>query len=203
MSITTFSELKTAVLNWSERSDLSTVVDDFITMAESRFNKELRLREMEAQDDLTPSSGSVTLPADFLEVIRVKAKTTPARVLEYVTPGWADDAYPTATVSGYGSFYTLIGSTLKTYPQVSSDIELTYYQKITALSDSNTSNWLLAKAPDVYLFGTLVELAIYNNDERLAVWGQTLDRAIGALKMADAYAKSGTPVRRSSVATAP
>ena len=34
-------------------------------------------------------------------------------------------------------------------------------QKIPALSDSNTTNWLLTLSPDVYLFGALAEACLF------------------------------------------
>ena len=42
---------------------------------------------------------------------------------------------------------------------------LYYYQKIPALSGSVTTNWLLAKSPETYLYAALIEGAIYLRDE--------------------------------------
>jgi hypothetical protein len=199
MAITTYSELKTKIASQAERSDLTSDIPDFITLAESRLNRDVRVREMEAQTTLTPSSGAVTMPADFLEIIRVTVDSTPKRVLVYVTPEWADDAYPTDTTTNFGSFYTLIGSSLKTIPQVTSDVLLTYYEKIDALSDSATTNWLLTRAPDVYLWASMVELCDFIKDEAgMARFEARYQAALGGLLMANAYAKSGTPTRRAS-----
>jgi hypothetical protein len=40
--------------------------------------------------------------------------------------------------------------------------------KIPALSDSNTSNWVLASHPDVYLYGSLAEAFKYSMDDEQA-----------------------------------
>ena len=44
MAISTYSELKTALTNWSKRTDLSTVLGDFIALAEARIQRSLLAR---------------------------------------------------------------------------------------------------------------------------------------------------------------
>lgn len=149
MSITTASELKTAVADWMARSDLTSYLDDFITLAEGYLNRELRHRKMVAQTDLTPTSGSCTLPTDYLHYVRVVEKASIRRELSFVTPQFVDEWYPART-SGLSNDFTIIGSTLTMYPVSSNDIELTYYQKLPTLV-SNSSNWLLADTPGLYL----------------------------------------------------
>ncbi len=195
MAITTFAELKTAVQDWAERSDLSSKVPDFVTLADMRIRKalaSLRLREMETTTDVTPSSGACTLPTDFLAMKRVQSRTSVARRLEYKTQDWLDEAYPDGT-EGDPAFYTVTGASLYMYPLTTSDIRLTYYAYPAVLSDSNTTNWLLAKYPDVYLYGTLVELETYaGNDAALQKWLGFFSGAIAGLASA-AFASSYTP----------
>jgi hypothetical protein len=65
MALATYSDLKTAIGDWSfdAGSVLSSFYDDFIDLAESRLNRHLRVREMEADEDLTLVSGVGSLPA--------------------------------------------------------------------------------------------------------------------------------------------
>ena len=42
MAITTYAELKTAIANWLNREDLTSVIPDFISLAEADFNRKLR-----------------------------------------------------------------------------------------------------------------------------------------------------------------
>jgi hypothetical protein len=57
-------------------------------------------------------------------------------------------------------------------PAVDIEIEMIYYGKIPALTDSNTTNWLLTKAPDVYLYGALTHAAPFlMDDQRISVFG--------------------------------
>jgi hypothetical protein len=58
-----------------------------------------------------------------------------------------------------------------------------YYAKITSLSDGNTTNWLLTKAPDVYLYGALTHAAPFlMDDQRIAVFAQIYLARVQALQ---------------------
>ncbi len=46
MAITTYSELKTALGNWLNRDDLTAVIPDFISLAETDINRKLRHYKM-------------------------------------------------------------------------------------------------------------------------------------------------------------
>lgn len=180
MALDTYANLKTAVLAWSERSDLTSYNTDFVTLCEMRIRTELaeqgkRPREMETTTDLTPTAGVCTLPTDFMAMKRVQARTSSPRRLEYRTLDWLDEAYPDGA-SGDPSFYTVMGttagtSTLRMFPLTTSNIRVTYYAYPAVLSDANTTNWLLTKYPNVYLYGTLLELEIFaGNDAGAQKW---------------------------------
>jgi hypothetical protein len=162
MAITNYSELQTAVADHLDRSDLSSYIPDFIVLSEARFNQTLRHRKMEAIEDLTPSSGVVSLPSDYLEYIRVVDKGSNRRELRSITPHAADQYYgdsPTGTACDFA----IVGSSLYTYPQTSNTVELTYYQKIPDLA-TNTTNWLLTESPGLYLHATLAHAAEFLRD---------------------------------------
>lgn len=168
MAITTFSELKTSIASWLARSDLTSAIPDFITLFETQANRRLRTRQMLASSSLTPSSGAASLPSDFLDVKTViPSGATP---LEYKEPAWLRSAYTTSAVDT-PLFYTIEGSTLVTRPATDQTITLSYFQKVPALSDVNTTNWLLTAHPDLYLFGSLVEANAFIMDaEKAALW---------------------------------
>lgn len=66
---------------------------------------------------------------------------------------------------------------------------------LTPLSDSNPSNWLLARRADIYVYATLLQAEAHIvNDARLPLWKSALDEAI-----ADLNAAGG----RRRIATAP
>lgn len=164
MAITTYSELKSAIVNWyKDRSDLADFADEFIDLAEAYFNLEIRTREMETVEDLTPTNNVCTLPTDYLEYKRVVELTSIRRPLEYITEDAADSLYPTRAAGLSGNFM-IIGNELTALPLSTNDIELTYYQQIPALSDSNTTNWLLTRMPNLYLHACLMYAAEFTKD---------------------------------------
>ena len=152
MAITTATELKAALAAWLDRADLADYLDDFIVMAEGHFNRNLRHRKMEAITDLTPTNGVCTLPTDYLRYRRVVEKASQRRNLSFVAPEYADQQYASRQ-TGLACDFSIIGSSLYTFPLAQNDIELTYVQKIPSLT-ANSTNWLLAESPELYLRGS-------------------------------------------------
>ena len=70
MSISTYSELKTAVANFLARSDLTDQIPNFIQLAEARLSRELETRDQEKRATATLTSGDeyIALPTDMREV---------------------------------------------------------------------------------------------------------------------------------------
>ncbi len=170
MAITTYSELKTAVENWLNHQLFTSRVPEFIALFEACANRRLRVRQMETSSNLTPSSGSATLPSDYLAWRRVTWTGSTRVELEYVHPSYLQAAYPDSA-SATPRVFTIEGSTLKIRPVDGTALEFDYYEKIDALSDAATTNWLLTAHPDLYLFGSLVEAELFGvNDERAPLW---------------------------------
>jgi hypothetical protein len=75
--------------------------------------------------------------------------------------------------------------------------DLLYYGTIAALSDSNTSNWLLTYHPDAYLYTALVHSAPYlNEDQRATTWAALSQAAVDAINLSSDQSRfSGTGLR--------
>ena len=190
MAITTYAELQTATANWLDRTDLSARIPEFIELAEANFNRVIRQPDMVAKDDSFSIAGRyTTLPTDTLEIIRIVVDLTPVIVLEYLTPEEISERRIVMSSTGKPYYFTTIGGAtnqLEVLPSPDSTYtsSIVYYTRIAALSDSATSNWLLAAHPDIYLFGTLVEAEPYlKNDERMPMWTARLDKALNDLKL--------------------
>ena len=192
MAFSSYSDLKSAISNWfMGRADLASNADDFIDLAEGHFNQVLRCREMETTVSLTPVSNVCTLPTDYLEYKRVVEVTSPRRKLEYITEDAADALYPFRD-SGPANNFTIVGSSLQAFPLSTNNIELTYYQKIPALSDDNTTNWLLSRSPNLYLHTCLFYAAEFVKDnEEMVKEGAVMGRFIDELQALDLRAKFG------------
>ena len=169
MAITTYTELQTAISNWLDHTLFSARSPEFIALFEAAANRRLRVRQMEASTNLTPSSGSATLPTDYLSWRRVTWTGSSRVELQYVHPSYLQAAYPTSP-SDTPRIFTIEGSTLKVRPVDDTALEFDYFQKVPALAD-NATNWLLTAHPDLYLFGSLVEAEMFGvNDERAPLW---------------------------------
>src|SRR5512143_3239333 len=138
MSITTYSELKTAVAGWLSRGDLTTVIPDFITLAESEFNRRIRVRQMMVTQSSSPSTaGKFSLPTDFLAWRSVVWTGSPRAVLEYVDPQMLE-AYNPSQNANTPEFISILGTTdgvetVYVTPKSMTAIDYTYYKKITTL----------------------------------------------------------------------
>jgi hypothetical protein len=195
MAITTYSELKSAVADWLLRDDLTSVIPSFISLAEAKFNRRIRDYRMVSRTTFTVDGEYEDVPADWLQTIRYQLNTSPITTLEYVTPDQAAEERAVFSASARPKFFTVVGSTLQHVPTPDGSYtgELTYYAKIPTLTDVATSNWLLTAAPDVYLYGALLEAAPYlDDDQRIQVWGGLLEQAMGALEIESDRARIGS-----------
>lgn len=171
MSITNYSELKTAIENWLDRDDLTSRVPEFIALAEADIFNDLRIRQMETRTDVTIDDEYVTIPTGFLEAKRFHIVASPIHLMEYRSPeqlnAWA------SSTAGKPDYYTVIGSEFQfnATPDESYTGKLVYFKEPTALSDSNTSNDILSKYPNIYLYAALVAAEPFlGNDNRIVTW---------------------------------
>ena len=82
--------------------------------------------------------------------------------------------------------------------------ELIYYANFLPLDDTNTSNGLLARAPDAYLYGALSASAPFlAADERLQVWETLYGIARDGLLISDRQSRVGTPLYSRTVGSSP
>jgi hypothetical protein len=168
VSITTATELKTAIANWTKRDDLTDRLDEFIALAEAWFNRALRVRAMEEPFAPTAlSSGAASLPSDFLAFVELRYSgdtvyTLQPRSIEWIkAQGTADTGNP--------AYFAVSQSSVYCWPTAGTVVG-TYWKKIPSLT-SDDDNWLLAAYPDLYLSACLTEASLYAMDpESAAMW---------------------------------
>lgn len=191
MSLDTYGNLKASVTTWLRRADVSAQVPDFITMAEAQMNRRLRCKSMMARATLTISGQLTPAPADFaaprsLRLVGVNDNATLSWVSDEQMDGLLDGADYT---SGQPVHYTLEGTNFRFSPDPGTTgytASLSYYARIPALSDSNTTNWLLAAHPDAYLYGAMVQSAPYlKNDDRLQTWAGIFEAILADINASD------------------
>ena len=204
MALSTFTELKDAVADWLDRSDLTARIPDFITLAEARVNRDLRIRAMEVRSTMTTTAGKqyFNLPTNYIQMRNIQLNTNPVTPLEYITPEMLDRLYGSST-TGKPRAYTLIGDEIQLSPIPDStySLEMAFYEKFAPLGDgtggSVVSNWLTSNAPDVLLYGSLLEAEPFiKNDERIGLWVNAYNSAVTKIQSADARDRhSGSAMR--------
>ena len=204
MALGTFTELKDAIADWLDRSDLTARIPDFIALAEARLNRDVRIRPMEVRSSMETTAGQryFNLPGGYLQMRNMQINSNPITPLEYITPEMLDRLYGSDT-TGKPKAYTLIGDEIQLAPIPDSDytVEMAFYEKFTPLGDGTsgtvTSNWLTTNAPDVLLYGALLEAEPFiKNDERIRLWLTAYNGAVKKIQDADARDRhSGSAMR--------
>ena len=189
MAISTYSELQTAVANWLDRDDLTARIPEFIALAEARFNRILRLRSMEAKYTANTVAGqrNLALPANYIQMRNFQVNSNPLTTLSYVTPEIYDRLWGGST-SGTPKFYTILANEVSFGPIPASvmQVEMLFYKKFDNLSVTTTTNLLLTDAPDIYLYGSMLEAEPFiMNDERVPLWATALERAVTDMQEQD------------------
>lgn len=149
-----YAQLQTDIADYLHRTDLTADIPTFISRAEAYMFRELQAKELQLSVSGTTTGGYAALPADFGSVSRVViASDGRERSLDYQAvpdASTAIEAHPTKYCleqnqlriwnAGDGQAYTLF-----------------YIPAFQALSVSNTTNWLLDNAKDLYLYASALE----------------------------------------------
>ena len=177
--ITSYAGLKAGVLAWLARSGdtlLDSRFDDFLQNCERRLyygfateapdhplrSDPLRIVEMETVDDAFVLQATVAQPPGFLELISV-ALNSPFAPMEIVSQRTLD-GYGTQSL-GRPSKIAVSGTNFRVKDDpAGATATLRCYRKL-ATPEGSTVNDILVNYPDVYLYGCLVEAAIFTQGE--------------------------------------
>ena len=184
MAITTYAELQTAVGDWLNRADLDQKIPDFIRLAESTLNDVLRSADMVTSATAAITNGRATLPSDALEIVYAQVASTEDEPLEQIAPQQLTMLRRTRTRDAANPrFFAIVGRQLVVTPSPSGSVslDLDYYQRLPALTSSNTTNWLLTDAPHVYLYTSLLHATPFlMDDARYQVFNNTVSQQVMA-----------------------
>ena len=184
MAISTYEDLQSAAANWLDRTDLTSRIPEFIALAETAMNRQLRVRKMETRATATVSDAFSAVPSDYLQSKSFSMSDGSATwTLEPAAPETIED-YASRGQTGRPLFFAVVGGEFRYYPvpDASYTATLTYYAKPPALSDTNASNWILSEHPDAYLYGTLLAAGPYLQDQdKLSTYAQLYQAAMDAI----------------------
>jgi hypothetical protein len=195
--IMTYSSLTTTLESYLDRLDTSLIseIPTFIALAENRIAREskvLGLRRTVVSAFVAgvnvvdkPQRWHSTAYFNFgtgaTSTTRKWLKKRPYDFCRYYAPDGTATAEP-LYYADYDYNHFLIAPT----PDAAYPFELSYFEKVDPLDSVNTSNWLTLNAPDLLLYACLLETAPYlKDDERVAVWQASYDRALASLSAED------------------
>lgn len=198
----TFTTLQEDVRRYLERG--ATLASDavvyeqiprLINLAERRIARELKI-----QGFINVVSGSLTTgqsvygkPDRWRDTVSINIgigagsnsrKTLFTRGYEYLRSYWPDSTETDEPVfySDYDYSHWLIAPT----PASDYPFEVLYYELPPLLDDAVQTNWITEYAPQLILYGALLEATPFlKNDERISVWQTMYDRAAAMLNGED------------------
>lgn len=187
--INTRADLINAIGDYLDRDDLTTRSTTFIQLAEKRLNRLLEDPDMEVTSTATAaSSGLTALPTDFGEMVSVSTGDGALRAM-----GAAEFAALSQASGGRSRYFVIQDGGIGFYPaRPGTGITMVYRRSLPPLTDANPLNWLLTRAPDIYLYGALLQASVFLvEDDRVAMWKAAFDEAIAELKLDGARRKWG------------
>lgn len=188
----TFQGLCNKVEDTLNRHDLVTVIPDFVVLATARIQRDMaRVRHpyMISRAQASVIDNYVPLPNDFVAIQQLMFQDTtqnfvyvsPDQSKEVLARGWENATTPYLVTqngtsqTGLTTYYTIIGNRIRIFPPPAKTnpdkLDLWYYQRLSPLNNTTTTNWVLSRYPDLYLYGSLLHSAPYlKDDERIALW---------------------------------
>lgn len=185
--ITTYGGLSTAIGDWMARSgdpDIAARIDDLIALCEQRMYygtdpleaagvpafEAIRIPEMyTANTSFAFPANNTAQPSGMLELVEV-----------YLNNSSGGDGYPLdiveeSIIDSYSSTDTgdprkiaISGLNFRSWPDPGTTTTYTftlrYYGKLSTPSGTSSTNWILTNAPNVYLYGCLLEASLMTGD---------------------------------------
>lgn len=200
MALASYTDLLASVASWMNRTDLGSVIPDFVTIAESRIARDLRARKQLTSATLATVGGTrnVALPTDWLQFDSVVVGTNPAVSAQFAPIEHLNIRYPDSVWSGIPVVYSIDGDNMVFGPTPDDVYTITasYFARFPDLA-TNSTNWLLTNFPNVYLYACLREGALYTmNKDAAAAWHELYKAAVQEVQASDdAATHSGSALR--------
>ncbi len=183
--VTNYATLQTEVANTLARDDLTADIPMFIQFAENKLYRTLNLRNEETALSVDVSSGVATVPTDFKALkFAYYLDGSTAHPLEWMTIQDLYRKHPDRSESGIPVSISREATDF-VFGKVANDgtavLRGVYYAKQDPLRTTDPS-WYVTNAPEVLLYGSLLEAEPFNrNDERLPTWQALYRDAVNTL----------------------
>jgi hypothetical protein len=198
----TFTTLKEDVQRYLERGSsyasdpvVFEQIPRLINLAERRIARELKVQGFihVVNGTMAPGQSVYDKPDRWRDTISINfgsgaglATRTPlfTRSYEYCRAYWPDESQTAQPLfySDYDYAHWLFAPT----PDVAYPFEILYYELPPLLDEGTQTNWLTDYAPQLLLYGALLEATPFlKNDDRIPTWQNYYDRAAGMLNGED------------------
>lgn len=168
MAISTYSELKTAITDWMERSDISGSAEDFVTLAEAKLNR--KLQAVEADVTLTGTVNSRAIDISSYNVIEGLVLYLNDDGDEIELTKKAEGTFPQRDDADEPEIWSLDGDNINFDCKMDEAYTFRFrYVGRFALSDAAPTNSLLTNHPDVYLAACIVWGGLYTQNPDLVI----------------------------------
>ena len=175
MALNNYTGIAASVADWLNRAGFTEITDrveDFILLAHKRIIRDVRAPWMEkdAVPSVSDTTGEASLPADYLDnKALVYTDTSETKTFGLVrAPRYVVESQQEAT--GPCKFYEVNSSKIFVgpMPAAADTFILYYYFEPAAISTSVATNEISDEAPELYLYGALIEAAIFMKDPAVA-----------------------------------
>ena len=163
--IETYADLQAELIDRIGNARINNKARVCIQLAEARIRNDLLIRRMERAEHGTFDGAVIFLPEDCEAIERLMYYIGDREFsIPYADPKSVERLTGT---TGDPKGYTMADQAIILYPtpDAAREYSLYYIPYIADLSDSNTSNWLLDRSPNVYLLAACVEAAEYLQDD--------------------------------------
>lgn len=180
-------------------------VSGFLSLAQTRLNRELNSQWMEKQSQLTIAAGvSVPIVPTIPDYNRVRLISPASGGLPLDTLAFNEYKTLLGTNSSGGqrpfSNYSIEGQSLYIYPipTVGDVFDFYYYMMVPEISDSVASNVFTQYHPDILLVAACLAGSFFIvEDERIPTWERAYNGALDSINGVAKNAKMGsTPLKR-------
>lgn len=187
MALAAYSDILTGVANELSRADLTSFIPDWVVLAESRINKNLRVRQMETTMSTVMAAGVIAVPTNYVALKDAYiTSTTPFQSLERKTANWIYDNYPNRVADNTPKFIAREGTSFifGPYPDGNYTVKFAYWNRLLPLSTGVNS--VFTAYPGLWLFGALCESAHkLKDDKRIPMWEARFKELLAAAQDED------------------
>lgn len=197
--ITDYASLKQSILDFTHRGDLSTYLDYFIQNAQEQINTDIAEQNMgnyiKAMEVALPSnsidsSGHVPVPSDYLAMKTFEVIIGNGQIENLIqkSADWIYNTYPNRVADNPPTYFAREGSNFifGPFPDSGYATQGWYYQLAALLSGSQTTNWMVLKAPWMLHAQCMVQaMKFLVNSDGVALWTATYQDKLTALINAD------------------